>query len=217
MKYFFTIIVVCFFNYHFLFSQKYIAVGSNWNKFMNNRYYSASIGIQYYTQVSEKYKMFLFREIYFGFNQPDGINLKLNLLTLSMLKLIELSVDNSPNSNADGLFTFLLFSFLFPNGVLFTKEFRTTPLVYGIIIEPFSYEHWRFKNNKELNNYVCELGLPFYYRISKRDYISLQLFFGYHYNLAKSSVTPPSFSNNNFSFRINIAYIFGIKLKNNEY
>ncbi|GAB4206843.1 MAG: hypothetical protein Fur0023_17110 [Bacteroidia bacterium] len=186
---------------------------------LTEKYFSTTLGIQHYSQVSEKYKMFLFREIYFGFNKPDGINLKLNLLTVGVWKFIEpLLTQNSPtNYNNDGIGLFLLFTFLFPNGILFTKEIGNTPLVSGIIIEPFSYDHWHFKNNNEINNYMCEFGFPFYYRISEKDYLSMQLFFAYQYNLSSPAVTPENFSNNNFSFRINIAYIFGIKLKSNEY
>lgn len=202
-----------------LYSQQHLGIVSNFSKNININYYSYNIGFQYYSKLSKKYKLILFRENYFGLNNQHNLNIKTNIFTLLILKILfDSSKPHSyltSNDRKKGTYSILL-SLFFPNGVLFTTEYKNK-FEYGIIISPFSIEYSRFSKNQEMSNYVFEIGIPVFIHSKKYQHFSVQFFTSYLKNLSSKSVTPPNFSNNNFSFRVNISYIFGIKLKNDDY
>lgn len=223
MKKFFSIywinffLMLCFENY--IHSQKHLGISCNQNNYLNKKIYTYSIGAQYYSRLSIKYKIILYRDCFIGISNYNKFCYKSNIITFLLIKYTEFAFKNSTTSigrDYEGNFWAIFLSFLMPNGIICTKQWKNTQHEYGIIIAPFSYEYIRFPNNKELSNYVAEVGFPVFIHTKRNQHFSVQLYGGYNKNLASKNVRPENFENDNFSIRINFSYIWGVKKKNNH-
>lgn len=199
-------------------AQNHFGLLFNTTKNIQKNFYSYDIGVQYFSKLSVKYKIILYREFDMGINSYNKINVKANLLGILAFKYVESYYKATPIRNSDDGWPlqFIVLGFIMPNGIMLTKKSNHSNIEYGIIFAPLFFEHNRFPNNKEMNNYSCELGFPIFIKTKRYQHFSIQLFTAYQKNLSSSNIRPANFSNDNFTIRINFSYIFGIS-KNQKY
>lgn len=195
------------------YAQRHLGCSYNLISSLSTKMYSNSLGLEYYTIGIKKYKLIFKRELSIGMNNESKVYIRSNMVTYGIIQLmINQSKRKYPTYDNDKyLFYALFFSFLFPNGMMLTKQRVKKPIEYGIILSPFSYDFWLLNDQKIMSNYVAEIGLPFFIKTNAKQHLSLQFFISYQYNLAKDTLLPSDINKNNIFGRISISYLWGFK------